>query len=315
MFRDVQSNAPDCRQPRSIGLKKVADAVRKFDEENEQETPKVLEIPLVVFHESRCGSTLVANMLQAASPTEHRVFSESPPPIIALEVCGEDYKACSKEVATAVFRDTIYIMSRSNDKKEKRVFFKFQSLASKQISVFQDAFPNTPWIYVYREGVEVMMSHLAQKGPHHAMCVRSRHSPGRMVQDLAHRHRVAIPDLTDVEYCALHLATLTEAAAESIDEYAIPVNYKDLPGVLYEKILPAVGVPIGEAEVHRMEHAAQTYAKGSAGRYKDFKGDTERKETMASDDVKAAAAKFLSPSFDELEVAAAQRKERNYKIL
>jgi hypothetical protein len=108
---------------------------------------------------------------------------------------------------------------------------------------------------------------------------------------------------------------LIESAAESLNEYAIPVNYRDLPGVLYEKILPAIGIPIGEAEIHRIEHAAQTYAKGSHGRYKDFKEDTKMKESAASEEIKGAAAKFLATAFEELEVAAAERKKRNYALL
>jgi phosphoribosylcarboxyaminoimidazole (NCAIR) mutase len=292
----------------------VAEAARAFDKRNNgAASPKVLETPLSVFHESRCGSTLVANILQAASPVEHRVYSEHPGPLFALQACGEDYKTCSLETAASIFRDTIYIMSRTGDSREKRAFFKIQSVGSKHISVFQRAFPDTPWIYVYREGVEVMMSHLSQ-GTSRALCVSSRRNPGRMVEDLAQRHRVAVKSLSDVEYCALHLSALTESAAESLDEYAIPVNYRDLPGVLYEKILPAVGVPIGDAEIHRIEHAAQTYAKGSHGRYKDFKEDTEKKESTASKEVKEAAARFLAQAFDELEVVAAQRKAKDYQL-
>jgi hypothetical protein len=205
-------------------------------------------------------------------------------------------------------------MSRTDDSREARAFFKIQSIGSKHIAVFQRAFPDTPWIYVYREGVEVMMSHLSQ-GTKRALCVNSRHNPGRTVEDLARSHHVAIESLSDVEYCALHLSALIESAAESLNEYAIPVNYRDLPGVLYEKILPAIGIPIGEAEIHRIEHAAQTYAKGSHGRYKDFKEDTKMKESAASEEIKGAAAKFLATAFEELEVAAAERKKRNYALL
>ena len=314
MFRDVQNQQADCKRARSLELTKAVNAARGFDRVNvRDDAPKPLDIPLVVFHESRCGSTLVANILQAASPTEHRVYSESQPPLFALQVCGEAYDKCSMEVAISLFRDVLYLMSRSNDPLEKRAFFKIQSLASKNIPVFQEAFPNTPWIYVYREGVEVMMSHLNQ-GVKRALCVSSRKAPGRMAEELAQRHGTVLSQLSDVEYCALHLAALTESAAESVDEYAIPVNYKDLPTVLYEQILPAIGITLGEAELHRIEHAAQTYAKGSAGRYRDFQEDSEKKESMASPEVKAAAAKFLQPSFEELEAAAKERKQRNYKL-
>jgi hypothetical protein len=315
MFRDTANVNPDCKRPHTLDLNNVAKAARAFDERNAaSESPKVLENPLFVFHESRCGSTLVANLLQVTSPIEHRVYSEHPGPLLALQACGESYKTCSFETAVSIFADTIYLMSRTDDSRETRAFFKIQSIGSKHIPVFQRAFPDTPWIYVYREGVEVMMSHLSQ-GTKHALCVNSRHNPGRTVEELAQRHHVTIASLSNVEYCALHLSALIESAAESLNEYAIPVNYRDLPDVLYEKILPAIGIPVGEAEIHRIEHAAQTYAKGSRGRYQDFKGDTEKKELAASEEIKDAAAKFLAPAFEELEVAAAQRKKKIYAML
>jgi len=51
-------------------------------------------------------------------------------------------------------------MSRTDDHREERVFFKFQSSLSTKIRTFQKAFPDIPWLYSYREPVQVMMSHI-----------------------------------------------------------------------------------------------------------------------------------------------------------
>ena len=56
--------------------------VREFDtfaRENEYgvnyyNVPKILKLHGVVFHESRCGSTLVANSLAAFNPERKRVY-------------------------------------------------------------------------------------------------------------------------------------------------------------------------------------------------------------------------------------------------
>lgn len=95
-----------------------------------------------VFHESRVGSTLVADML--ASDASNMVFSESkPPPLIASHCNG-----CSEEKKVALLRTTIRAMG--NSARHKRLFFKFQSSNSPNIRLFLKAFPNTPWIYLYR---------------------------------------------------------------------------------------------------------------------------------------------------------------------
>ena len=165
MFRFIQHMSPDCSDKNSVtfDLKKVAYLARLNDQKFEKSSskgPKVLNVTAVAFHESRCGSTLVANNMIAMDPKKHRVYSESPPPAQAFGICGDAFTSCTLEQAVSIFKDTLYMMSRTDDHKEERVFFKFQSITSKKIKVFQLAFPEVPWMYVYREPVQVMMSHV-----------------------------------------------------------------------------------------------------------------------------------------------------------
>lgn len=168
MFRFLVAKSPDCQHPTQFNLKKVAYLARQRDKQINDgeivlegyEGPKVLNLTAVAFHESRCGSTLVANSMIAMDPTKHRTYSESPPPSNAYRICGDHFENCSQEQAAAVLRDSIYLMSRTDDSREERVFFKFQSITSRAISTFQMAFPKVPWMYVYREPVQVMMSHV-----------------------------------------------------------------------------------------------------------------------------------------------------------
>ena len=170
MFRFLIAASPDCKKQDQVtfDLRKVAYLARQRDQlmvtSNKQEEkdtgPKVLNVTAVAFHESRCGSTLVANSMIAMDPEKHRAYSESSPPVSAFHICGDYFDTCSQEQAATILRDTIYLMSRTDDHKEERVFFKFQSITSKAIPTFQMAFPNVPWMYVYRDPVQVMMSHV-----------------------------------------------------------------------------------------------------------------------------------------------------------
>jgi hypothetical protein len=165
MFRFLVQKSPDCSGENAISfdLEKVAYLARRRDQDYEKssnEGPKVLNITAVAFHESRCGSTLVANSMIAMDPKKHRAYSESAPPVKAFGICGENFEKCSQEQVVSILKDTIYLMSRTDDHREERVFFKFQSSTSKKISSFQKAFPEVPWMYVYREPVQVMMSHV-----------------------------------------------------------------------------------------------------------------------------------------------------------
>ena len=147
MFRDLVQRSPDCQKKWRLDLHKVADLARHRDGMNNGKV-KPLNLTAVVFHESRCGSTLVANMMAAMDPVKHRAYSESQPAAVAIKgVCGETFKKCSQEQAALVLRDTMYLMSRTDDMNEERVFFKFQSATTKAIKTFQLAYPETPWMF------------------------------------------------------------------------------------------------------------------------------------------------------------------------
>jgi hypothetical protein len=79
-----------------------------------------------VFHESRVGSTLAANLL--GSDPFSLVFSESSPPTFAITGCP----GCSQSDRVQLFRDIVSLMSMSPI--HKRVFFKFQSIMTTGIN-------------------------------------------------------------------------------------------------------------------------------------------------------------------------------------
>jgi hypothetical protein len=308
MFRDVLTNSPGCDDPYVFDLHKVAYLARERDaaaHQNGQSTPKALNLTAVAFHESRCGSTLVANSMIAMDPAKHRTYSESPPPVYVLrQLCGEGFTRCSLDQAATVLRDVVYMMSRTDDPREERVFFKFQSISSKYIEVFTAAFPDVPWMYVYRDPVQVMMSHVKDDETlSRANCVRTMRGPqGDDMHGIAKRHGYRdIREMNRMEYCAAHLASLTESAVRNLNEMAIPIDYAKLPATLWEDIFPKIlGRPLTDTEVSNMEAVSTMYSKGRGNKKKEFKDDSEKKEHAASEAVREAAEKFMKESFEQL---------------
>lgn len=210
MFRDLQQSSPDCAKTIQYDLKEIVRLAKIHDENTDSEV-SVMSPKGFVFHESRCGSTLVANTLAVTHPESTRVYSESGPPIQALQSCGLHMNGaksiCSIEQAALLFRDVIYMMGRSDSSEEKNVFFKVQSIGTKNIDVFQKAFPRTPWIFVYRDPVHVMMSHLAH-GARSANCVRQLNDiPDYKISQIQSLGR-DVRSLNPEEKCALHLVRL-----------------------------------------------------------------------------------------------------------
>eukprot|EP00542_Grammatophora_oceanica_P012344 CAMPEP_0194036676 /NCGR_PEP_ID=MMETSP0009_2-20130614/9032_1 /TAXON_ID=210454 /ORGANISM="Grammatophora oceanica, Strain CCMP 410" /LENGTH=369 /DNA_ID=CAMNT_0038678529 /DNA_START=78 /DNA_END=1187 /DNA_ORIENTATION=+ len=314
MFRHLVQKSKGCQELRyRVKLSQIATMARAFDLYAKQQPDpldvEVLDMPGVVFHESRCGSTLVANSLIAMKPKEHRVYSESSPPIQAIRgVCGEDYTTCEMDLAVKLLKDTVYLMRRSADVGfEERVFFKFQSISTRNIAVFRQAFPDTPFVFVYREPVEVLMSQL-KMGAKNANCVRPKRGPqGELMQHLLEEHDFSSTrEMSDEDYCAAHLASITESALSAIEQapgLGMAVNYADLPKLLHEEIFPKhFGLEVGPQEVQRIEQVCSVYSKGAGNKGGEFHEDSEEKKKNATPAMREAAKKFLQKSYEKLEM-------------
>ena len=137
MFRDLESMS-NCRgnnkrrELLSVLMKEIKDKEGSPD-------GKIIKPTAFIFHESRVGSTLVANTL--ASNPFAMVYSESAPAANALLHC----RTCTLERNVQVFRDVLTLMGRSPI--HKHVFFKFQSITSTKMHI---ALLVSPYILFYR---------------------------------------------------------------------------------------------------------------------------------------------------------------------
>ena len=144
MFKDLKGRSSSCKATKTVvtDFYKLARAARDYDAEQSgrNETDEAPYPSGVVFHETRCGSTLVANLLAGSSPTmgTSRVYSESPPPIAALQACARNGgNACDPDLHSSLIRDVFYVMGRrrpaSPKAEQHRVFYKIQSIGSMSI--------------------------------------------------------------------------------------------------------------------------------------------------------------------------------------
>jgi len=300
MFRELVTESPDCTHNRfMMDIKTVIDAALEHDLESQD--VKVLQPTGFVFHESRCGSTLVANSLAAFAPERSRVYTESTPPSSVLVACPSGQ--CNKGKQADLFSDVLYLMGRTTDLKEEHLFFKFQSITSLNIDVARLAFPSVPWIYVYRDPVQVMMSHL--NPIEHAVCLKHKRKPKQEMQALVQRVvQKKAQNLSSEDFCAAHLASLCEYALHETKTSGTGrmVNYDTLPDILMDDIIPnyflSEGGTFGEREKENIRRVSGTYSKGRHGKTKAWVEDSDKKDRGASDKIRHAAATFLQSSFD-----------------
>jgi hypothetical protein len=214
-----------------------------------------------VHHMSRCGSTLVAQML-AAVP-EYVSIAEAPVIDTMIQL------ACQGAVSDAQLRNLVAAVTRTRSAATTHRFVKLDCWHSLALPVLRRAFPGVPWAYLYRDAREVLVSQKRNPGMH----VRKGAVPFAAF-GLPDAERVA-----DGDYAAWVLAHCTAAALRNSDDPAcLLVPYPALPDALAADILPHFGVQPSEAQRRAM---AQASARNSKQPDRPFTPDSDEKRSEA----------------------------------
>lgn len=240
-----------------------------------------------IFHMSRCGSTLVSQML-AALPSDI-VISEANVLDGVLQAGRWDASVTDAQRITWL-QGVISALGRPRDTQERHLFIKFDSWHSVDLGVIRRAYPDVPWIFLYREPTEVLVSHRRQPG---AQMVPGIVEPRWMGLDMT-----AVAAMSLDEYATRVLATICRAALDHRDEGGLFVNYRQLPDAVLAEIAGHFGVAFDAAELGRMRQVAGFDAKSPS---LPFTGDSAAKQFAASTEMRRLSERWLMPLYAELE--------------
>lgn len=238
----------------------------------------------LIFHVSRCGSTLASQWL-GASP-RHRVLSEPPPLDVALRGGGA---AVGDDERIAWLRATVGLMAQRGDPREERCFVKLDCWHAWHLPLLRRAFPGVPWIFMTRDPVEVIVSHLRMPGAQMVPGMLGLTAPGLDPQTAWSTPRE--------EYIARMLGSICQAALDGLDGHARVVDYSALPGALDAVVAPHFGLRPDADDAALMAVALQRDAKNPAA---DFQPDTGAKQAEATAAARAAADRWVRPLHDRL---------------
>jgi hypothetical protein len=193
----------------------------------------------------------------------------------------------SSERRVAALRNVVGAYGRRSERRGGPFFVKLDSWHTLALPLFRAAFPTVPWVFLYRDPIEILVSQMRQRGP---QTVPQLMPPAFYGLDAA-------PDVPAEEYCARVLERIASAALEH-PEGGLAVDYSELPAAFEARILPHFGVSRDPAEASRLAAAAARDAKDPN---RAFRADAAEKREGASDAVKAAAAAYLASVHEALE--------------
>ncbi len=219
------------------------------------DTGDTLAPSVFIFHSSRCGSTLLAQML-AALP-QCVVHSEPPAVDDFLRLHGDAPPA----QALPLLRQLFGALGQRRGASETHYIVKLDCWHMRHLPLLRAAFPATPCWFLYREPAAVMASHRRQRGPQMV--------PG-LVPGVLPPEALAGIAAWDLEaYCAGVLGQIFGAALAHAGALRL-LDYRQLPGVVWETLLAELGLAPSGEQLDALRARAGFHAKRAA---QAFDGD------------------------------------------
>jgi hypothetical protein len=243
-----------------------------------------LEPAGMIFHVSRCGSTLVSRLLGTLPGVV--VLAEAAPLNSLLGLDRLDDATLVK-----IVRLLVRALGRHRHGDERRLVLKCTSWNIRRRAVLAAAFPETPWIWVQRDPVRVLASLLAQPPGWLGLQGAPRWAARRFGLDEAE-----IRGMSRTEFAARVLGAMLEAAGTD-PAGRLCVDYANLPDAVWQRVAPHFGLDTDAAAIARMIDESRFDAKDPTGRV--FTGDAAERRPI-NDEMQEAARRFAEPGYRAL---------------
>jgi hypothetical protein len=245
-----------------------------------------LEPAGIIFHLSRCGSTLLSRLLGTLPGV---VVLAEPAPLNAL--LGLDPDRVDEAALVAVVRLLVRALGRCRHGDERKLVLKCSSWNIRRRAVLAAAFPETPWVWVQRDPARVLASLLAE--PPGWLGLQAE--PLRAAR-LFGLDQAAVPAMGHAEFAARVLGAMLEAAA-SDSARRLCIDHADLPAAAWKRVIPHVGLEANPAAIERMIEESRYYSKDPFPRV--FTGDVPERHPVTRT-IREATQQFAEPGYRAL---------------
>lgn len=235
----------------------------------------------LMFHISRCGSTLSAKAL-ARSP-RHVVINQGGPLqrgfwatitrdwTVEAEPSPENLKA---------LRNLICAMTRRRRPEQTYSFVKFISWNTMYMDFVLKAFPEVPALFLYRNPVEVIASVLRETSA--VLWAKGRRQAG-FLSGIDWQDTAAMDDVSYLSACFANYLKLAESAPGNVKH----VNYKDInPANFPAMIRQGLHFDTGEEEFSLMLEQFQFHSKDDSDKQQFRSDSAEKRESIPAADRK-----------------------------
>lgn len=247
-----------------------------------------------IFHSSRCGSTLLANACRAI---EHSVVLSEPPAVDKLLgrfITDVDEHGLKEKLYSIFLRGVMKALGQRRSGNEQHLFVKFACCSVSQIERIQRIWPNVPWVFLYRDPVETIVSNIKN------LPTWLLDEDRRVLASIVGSSPEAVAAMNNEELCARAVGSFFSTAHRVANDRALLLNYNQLSLAEISDVLKFFGVQPAATEMDSIARQSQTYSKSPFGE-RAFTADAEAKQRAASELVREMARQWANGPYQLLE--------------
>ncbi|MFM2480917.1 hypothetical protein [Celerinatantimonas sp. YJH-8] len=239
-----------------------------------------------IFHTSRCGSTLMAQMLARLS--SNIVIAEAP--VIDMALRANAFEPdIPREIRIHRLKTVLSIMGQRRSTSEQRLFIKFDAWNIAEWPLIEQAYPHVPKLFLYREPLAILVSHQRRCGMH----MIPQWLKGNPFDQAAE-------GLSFHEYGAWVLSALFNAAIGYAAHHPLLcVNYAEI-AARADAIFSFFNMAVNSDEIQAMKSALRYDAKAPDIRYNHTQA-YQTDQAPITDELRHYAEKWLAKPYQTLE--------------
>lgn len=242
-----------------------------------------------IFHSSRCGSTLVANACRAVSNSIVLSEANAIDKLIARFITDADNPV--KESLYSVFlRGVVHALAQRRTGNEQHLFIKFACCSFAQFKRIKRIWPNVPWLFLYRDPVETIVSNMKDVPPWLI------DSDRRVLSSIIG----ADAEMSLEELCARTIGSLYSTAYDLANGNSMLLNYNQLSVPVIASVLNFFKIDLSSEELETIARTSKAYSKEASGT-RAFVADIETKQKLASNLVRELSERWAEKPYQLLE--------------
>lgn len=246
-----------------------------------------------IFHSSRCGSTLLANVCRSLDDAIVLSEANAIDKLVARFIT--DANDAVKESLYSVFlRAVVKALAQRRTGNERRLFIKFSCCGTSQLQRIRRIWPRVPWVFLYRDPTETIVSNMTTVP---AWLIDEDH---RVLAHITGVSPEAIAAMSLEERCARSIGSFFSTAHSLANADSMLLNYNQLSVPALISILKFFKVAASGAELEKITSGSRIYSKEISGA-REFTPDSDTKQKFASTLVREMAERWAIEPYKLLE--------------